>query len=71
MTGCPWRLSGERCAGSSPGQGTGLQPPWLWAVLKLSVKGGTSREGYQQVQDDDGGRIHDARTGDGAAGVVG
>nr|DAX70317.1 MAG TPA: hypothetical protein [Caudoviricetes sp.] len=40
MTGCPWRLNGERCAGSSPGQGTGLQPGWLWAVLKLSVKGG-------------------------------
>nr|DAU01054.1 MAG TPA: hypothetical protein [Caudoviricetes sp.] len=23
MTRCPWRLNGERCAGSSPGQGTG------------------------------------------------
>nr|DAR19460.1 MAG TPA: hypothetical protein [Caudoviricetes sp.] len=31
---------GERKAGSSPGQGTGLQPGWLRAVLKLSVKGG-------------------------------
>nr|DAN77566.1 MAG TPA: hypothetical protein [Bacteriophage sp.] len=36
----PWRLNGERKAGSSPGQGTGLQPPWLRALLKLSVEGG-------------------------------
>nr|DAJ44786.1 MAG TPA: hypothetical protein [Caudoviricetes sp.] len=40
MAGCPWRLNGERCAGSSPGQGTGLQSSWLWAALKPSVKGG-------------------------------
>ena len=36
----PWRLKGEREAGSSPGQGAGSQPTGLRTVLKLSVKGG-------------------------------
>ena len=40
MTGCPWRLNGERKAGSSPGQGTGLQPTVVAGRIETSVKGG-------------------------------